>query len=216
MKRTSKLIIDDLLYRYPILKTCEVQIISAIDELIKCYSTNHKLLVCGNGGSSSDALHIVGELMKSFKVKRSMDDKVFNNLKELFPNEANGFNNVIEGALESHALVNEVALLTAFSNDKSGEYSYAQQVYGLGKRDDILLSISTSGNSRNVVLASQMAKAKNMNVIVLTGSEECQLDTIADIIIHVPSDEVYIIQELHLPIYHAICLALENEFWGLE
>lgn len=214
MKEKTKNIIDDLIQQYPNLLSIKQSILDATEVLIETYEQDRKLLVCGNGGSASDSLHIVGELMKSFNEKRKIDQETYNKLKVLYPNEADSFYSTIEGALEAHSLVSETALITAFSNDKSADYVFAQQVYGMGRSGDVLFAISTSGNSKNVLLACQMAKARDMRVVGLTGKTGGKMVDYCDVTIIVPETKVYKIQELHLPIYHALCSALEIEFFS--
>ena len=208
MKINSKAKIDELIKRYPELNNCYADIILATEALIKCYKNGGKLLVCGNGGSASDSLHIVGELMKSFKLKRPIS----NELKELIADDE--LSNSLELGLPAISLVSEIALTTAYSNDRVPEAVFAQGVLGYGKKGDVLLSISTSGNSKNCVDAVKVANALGLVSISLTGKKDSLLSSISKITIKAQATETFKIQELHLPIYHAICLALEEEFFG--
>lgn len=208
MKTSSESILNSLVKNYHSLNSCLKDIIKSIELLISTYKNGNKVLVCGNGGSASDAMHIVGELMKSFKLKRPINS----DLKQLLNDEY--LSNNLEVGLPTISLVTEASLMTAYSNDKAPDLVFAQQVLGYGKRNDLLISISTSGNSKNCVYASKVAKALNMKVISLVGKKECMLDNYSDIIIHAPSEETYRIQEYHLPIYHAICLIIEEEMFG--
>lgn len=207
----SQPIIDELIKRYPILEPIENDILNAVKSLQECYISEGKLLVCGNGGSAADSEHIVGELMKSFRTPRKLDaafiERYLNQTGEQPPQW-------LEGALPAIALVSHPALSTAFANDNSAVGIFAQQVYGLGCKKDILMCISTSGNSENTVEAAKVAKAKGMRVISLTGSSPSRLSALSDITIKAPQTDTYKIQELHLPIYHAICAALEASFFG--
>ncbi len=214
MKISTKEIIDNLIKRYPKLKDCFVT--EAVEEIIKCYVSGNKLLVCGNGGSAADTLHIVGELMKGFLLPRKLDKRKQKEINTLFPETAQYFVNNLQGALPAISLVSETALLTAYANDQAPDLSFAQQVLGYGKKGDILIAISTSGNSKNVIYAAQMAKVQGMKVISLTGSKGGKLRSFSDILINVPSNETFIIQEYHLPIYHALCAAVENEMFSVE
>ena len=167
-----------------------------------------KLLIAGNGGSASDSLHIVGELMKGFCNPRKINDE----LREKIGDEE--LSNVLQYGLPAISLCSETALFTAFLNDQSADAVFAQGVLGYGKKEDILLLISTSGNSSNCVKAMKVAKALGIKVIALTGKKDSKLSEGADVTIKATETETYKIQELHLPIYHAICLALEQEFFG--
>lgn len=211
----DRIIVNDvtnLIKRYPDLNVCEEYIIMAIKTIVESYKRKCKVMICGNGGSAADSLHIVGELVKSFNKKRELDNEFVVNIKEISENYKYIINN-LEGSMPAISLVNEVSLLTAYANDKASDLSFAQQVYGQGKEGDILIAISTSGNSSNVLYAAEVARAKGIKVIGLTGGTGGKLKDIADIVICVPKTEVYQIQELHLPIYHCICLAVENIFW---
>lgn len=214
MKISTKQIIDNLIKRYPELEDCSV--VKAVEEIKACYMNKNKLLVCGNGGSASDSMHIVGELMKGFLLPRELDNKKQEEIKALFPETAQYLIDNLQGALTAISLVSETALSTAYANDQAPDLSFAQQVLGHGEKSDILIAISTSGNSRNVIYAAQMAKVQGMKVISLTGRKGGMLREFSDILINVPSDETYIIQEYHLPVYHALCAAVENEMFFEE
>lgn len=214
MKETTQLIIDTLMTRYPELK--DIPIKQSINEIINCYNNKNKLLICGNGGSAADSIHIVGELMKGFLLPRKLSDKKQNEIKDKFPDSAEYLINNLQGTLQAISLVSEISLLTAYANDKAPDLSFAQQVLGHGKVGDILLAISTSGNSKNVIYAAQLAKIQGLKVISLTGDNGGKLKELSDVLLNAPSDETYIIQEYHLPIYHTICAAVENEFFYEE
>lgn len=214
MKQTGKEILTELKGRYPVLEPCMQEIACAVDILCECYRTGGKLLVCGNGGSASDSLHIVGELMKSFVLPRKPDAATCEALMSTGGEDGPLLCSQLQGALPAIALVNETALQTAYSNDVAPELVFAQQVLGYGVEGDTLIGISTSGNSRNVVLAAKVARAKKMHVITLTGAGGGALKSLSDACVSVPDTETYRIQELHLPVYHALCLALEAEFFG--
>lgn len=189
-----------------------------VDEIISCYNRQGKMLICGNGGSAADSLHIVGELMKGFLLPRKLEN--FNNTflqraYELFPSSAGLFKEKLQCALPAISLVNEISLITAFSNDVSSNLIFAQQILSLGRKEDILLAISTSGNSDNILFAVEVAKILDLKVIALTGEKGGRLKHLSDIAVCVPANRSYTIQELHLPIYHMLCLALENEFFSL-
>lgn len=206
-------ILNDLLVRYPQLSVCKENIIRAFDLLSGSYRSNGKLLVCGNGGSAADAEHIVGELMKGFKNPRRLNGQYQKRLKDVDDVLGNRLAGQLQGALPAIALDGHSALTTAYMNDCDPLLCFAQQVNGYGQEGDILLGISTSGNSKNVIYAAVTAKAKGMKVIGLTGSRESRLFELADVCIRVPEMETYKIQELHLPVYHCLCLMLEEDFF---
>lgn len=212
VKNSTKSIIENLYERYPKLEPCPIE--DAVEEIIECYNRENKLLVCGNGGSASDSLHIVGELMKGFRLPRKLDDDKQNKIKSLFPETAQYFIDNLQGTIPAISLVSETALSTAYANDQAPDLSFAQQVLGYGKAGDLLIAISTSGNSKNVVYAAQIAKVQGVKVISLTGSKGGKLREYSDILINVPSDETFIIQEYHLPVYHCLCATIENEIFS--
>jgi len=214
MKSSTQNVIDNLIERYLVLASCPIK--EAVEEIIACYNCKNKLLICGNGGSAADSLHIVGELMKGFLLQRKLDVQIQKEIKTLFPETAQYFIDNLQGTLPAISLVCEASLLTAYANDHAYDMSFAQQVLGYGNDGDILLAISTSGNSNNVVYAAQIAKVKGMKVISLTGSTGGELKGLSDILINVPSDETYVIQEYHLPVYHTLCAAVENEMFSEE
>lgn len=204
------LIMDELVMRYPALECCVDKIQSAGDLLIRTYSSNHKLLVCGNGGSGADSEHIVGELMKEFTAKRPLSVESKQTLMHIDSNYGQVLAKYLQGALPTITLTSNVSLSTAFSNDVHPQLIFAQQVWGYGLPGDILLAITTSGNSQNVIYAAVTAKAKQMKVIGLTGENKSAIDQYSDICIKVPSSITYRIQEYHLPIYHALCRYVEK------
>ena len=205
-----------LIERYPHLDICLEDIKKAYELLETAYSNGRKLLVCGNGGSASDSEHIVGELMKEFKLKRKVYSDHAAALKEIDPELGQVLADHLQGALPAISLTGHSSLQTAFINDAVPELVFAQQVNGYGKPGDVFLGISTSGNSKNVLYAAVNAKAKGLNVIGLTGAKENKLMKYADVCIRVPETETYKIQELHLPVYHCLCLMLEDKFFGAE
>lgn len=206
--------VDILIKRYPEINEQKDNIISAYYILEECYLNNGKLLIAGNGGSAADSEHIVGELMKGFEKPRQLDDKM--KMKLLSIDEELGMNLVenLQGALPAIALDGHSALSTAYMNDCEPLLCFAQQVYGFGKNNDVFLAISTSGNSKNIVYAAVVAKAKGMKVIGLTGANDSKLSSIADVTIRSSETRTYMIQEHHLPIYHCLCLMLEDKFFG--
>lgn len=205
--------IAQLIERYPVLASVENEIRTAYQVLERAYTNHKKLLVGGNGGSCADAEHIVGELMKGFVKKREipkmMQERLLGLDQELGKQLANG----LQSSLCAIAITGHAGLSTAFANDVDPEMTYAQQVNGYGDEGDVLLAISTSGNSKNLIYAALTARAKNMPVVLLSGKDGGKLRAIADVSIVVPNQKTYQIQELHLPIYHALCLQLEDKFF---
>jgi len=206
--------LNHLIERYPQLSVCKEDIKNAYHILETAYKNGRKLLVCGNGGSASDSEHIVGELMKEFKLKRKVYAGQAEALKEIDPELGQVLADNLQGALPTISLTGHSSLQTAFMNDAIPELVFAQQVNGFGKPGDIFLGISTSGNSKNVLYAAVNAKAKGLKVIGLTGAKDNKLMKFADVCIRVPETETYKIQELHLPVYHCLCLMLEEKFFG--
>lgn len=215
VKESTLQAVDYLIERYPALEVCREDMKNAVIMLCEMYRKGGKLLVCGNGGSASDSEHIVGELMKGFVKKRPIDDEMYNKMKAVCPDEADYLKNNLQGALPAVSLMNAVALNSAFANDQAPDLAMAQQVLGLGNPEDVLIGISTSGNSANVIYAVQMAKVKGMKTIGLLGGKECKLKPLVDVAISAPSPTTYKIQEYHLPIYHMLCIAVENEFFDV-
>ena len=208
--------LETLIKRYPALSVCEEEIEKAYEILEECFATGHKLLIAGNGGSCADGEHIAGELMKGFKLPRKCTEEFAKKLKSIDAERGAELAEKLQGGLPTIALDNHQALNTAYVNDveNGGLLTYAQQVYGYGKAGDVLLGISTSGNSKNVAYAAVVARAKGMKVIGLTGAKGGNLASVADVTIKVPETETYMIQELHLPVYHCLCLMLEERFFG--
>ena len=206
--------VNHLIDRYPKLIVCRGDIMAAYELLEAAYSNGRKLLVCGNGGSASDSEHIVGELMKEFKLKRKVYSDHAAVLKEIDPELGQTLAEHLQGALPAISLTGHSSLQTAYMNDAVPELVFAQQVNGYRKPGDAFLGISTSGNSKNVLYAAVNAKAKGLKVIGLTGAKENKLMKYADVCIRVPETETYKIQELHLPVYHCLCLMLEDHFFG--
>lgn len=208
--------LDILIERRPELQVLRNNILDAYELLLETVSKNGKILICGNGGSCADSDHIVGELMKSFCANRPIEDGLREKLLAIDGIEGERIANGLEGAIPAINLTQHTALSTAYGNDSSAPMVFAQQVYGYGKEGDALIAISTSGNSLNVALAAITAKAKGMRVVSLTGSNTSRLTALSDVCLNVPETETYRIQELHLPIYHTLCLMLETSFWPVS
>lgn len=207
-------VLKKLIESFPDLKNSVPEMIKAYEDILTCYDHGGKLLLCGNGGSASDCEHIAGELLKGFTLKRKLpwalrDEFIKQGADETFADN-------LQGALPAISLVNQIAFSTAFLNDVNPWFVFAQQVYGLGKEGDVLLGISTSGNSKNIINAAIVAKQKKMRVIVLTGKDGGKLAAVSDIAIRVPAEETYRVQEYHLPVYHALCEMIERHYWKEE
>ena len=207
--------LDGLIARYPALGAVRAELEGAFGALYGCYLNGGKLLICGNGGSAADSEHIVGELMKSFKMKRPIDGEIAVNLRKM-GDCGIALAEKLEGALPAIALCGHTALSTAFGNDKDGFMIFAQQVYGYGNEGDALICLTTSGNSQNCVYAATVARAKGMKVIAVTGEGGGKMREIADICLTLPERETYLVQELTLPVYHWLCAELEAAFFGSE
>ena len=215
MKTTSSkavTLLYDMLKDTPDLEKCHESIEAAFMIMCDCYKENGKLLVCGNGGSASDAEHIVGELMKGFLKKRQIPDKDEDCLLSMY-DDGSYLAGCLQQALPAISLVSQTSLSTAYANDVAYEMVFAQQVYGYGRKGDVFLGLSTSGNAANVCNAARVAKAFGLKTIGMKGNKEGLLDSICDVVISVPSDKTYRIQELGAIVYHALCAALEEEFF---
>lgn len=206
--------LETLVRRYPCLSVCSSEIEQAALLMAESYQKGNKLLVCGNGGSAADSMHIVGELMKGFVLPRKLKTDFCEELRRLCPESADYYIENLQEALPAISLVSETPLLTAYANDQAPDLIFAQQVLGYGQKGDVLLAISTSGNSKNVVNAAVVAKAKGLYVVSLTGADGGKLKSLSDVCIMAPSSITYQVQEYHLPIYHALCLVLEEMFFG--
>ena len=206
--------LDTLIERYPPLFSCVEDIENAYKILEECYERDHKLLIAGNGGSAADSEHIAGELMKSFKMERHISDDFRKKLVEIDPVRGEQLAKNLQQPLTAIPLVAHEALSTAYINDVDGYGVFAQQMLGFGKAGDVFLAISTSGNSKNVMNATVVARALGIKIIGLTGEKGGELSEVADVTVKAPSSETYMIQEYHLPIYHFWCLMLEDKFFG--
>lgn len=214
MRKTTYGIYEDLFLRYPALECCKEAMNDAVETLLDCFASGGKLLVCGNGGSASDSEHIVGELMKTFMLRRPLEEALQKKFREAYPEEAEPMISNLQRAVPAISLVSETALMTAYTNDNSAEMAFAQQVLSYGHPGDVLLAISTSGNSGNVLYAARVARVVGVKVIGLTGEAGGQLKALSDVCLCAPSPITYQIQEYHLPIYHCLCACVENELFG--
>ncbi len=206
--------IDLLINRYPVLENIKENIIEAYMIMEKCYLNGGKLLISGNGGSAADAEHITGELMKRFKILRPVSSEYAEKLIAVDAERGSVLAKNLECSLMAIPLVAHEALTTAYINDVDGLGVFTQQLFGYGREGDVFLGISTSGNSKNVMNATVVARASGIKVIGLTGAKGGELAEVADVAVKVPATETYMIQELHLPIYHCWCLMLEDKFFG--
>ena len=212
MNAETARIFEELFVRHPALDACRADVSAAFDLLLGAFRGGGKLLVCGNGGSAADAEHIVGELMKSFKRRRPVPARIAAALEAQGPGGA-ALVDRLEGALPAVSLVSMSGVVTAFANDVAWETAYAQQVLGLAREGDALLAISTSGNSANCVAAARVAHAVGARSLALTGGRESTLSKVCDVVVRVPETETFKVQELHLPLYHALCAMLEAEMF---
>lgn len=208
--------VDLLIERYPNLEKCKNDLIDAYLIMEHCYENDGKLLIAGNGGSAADSEHIAGELMKRFKTPRPVTPEFAEKLKSIDSERGENLAKNLERGLMAIPLVAHEALSTAYINDVDGLGVFAQQLFGFGRPGDVFLGISTSGNSKNVMSATVVARALDIKIIGLTGETGGELATVADVAVKVPEKETYMIQELHLPIYHCWCLMLEDKFFGGE
>lgn len=213
MKARTRQIFDRLTERRPELAPCKESIEQAYDLVLESQQENGRLLVCGNGGSAADSVHIVGELLKSFDHPRHLADPLRARLKAVHPELGAHLANHLQQPIRALSLVSEAALITAVANDTDADLIFAQQALGQGQAGDVLLAISTSGNSKNILYAAVAARAIGVKVIALTGPKESKLKEIADCTINAPGESTPEIQESHLPIYHALCLMLESELF---
>lgn len=205
--------LQELLERYPQLSSIHDQLTEAADLLAQSVSSKGTILVCGNGGSAADADHIVGELMKRFVRERPIDKNLQESLKKIDPVKGAMLATSLEGSIPAICLSAHTALSTAFGNDVDSAISYAQQVSGYGVSGDVFWGLSTSGNAKNVLYAAIVAKAKGLKVLGMTGEGGGLLKDMCDVCIRVPEKETFKIQELHLPIYHWLCIYLESLYW---
>lgn len=212
MKATTKDILKQLSVRYPALSVVEQDVQAAYEIIQQAFAGGNKLYLCGNGGSSADCEHITGELLKSFKKCRPLPDEFSQKLSE-YGEEGEKLKAGLDGGLPAISLCGHFAFSTAYQNDKDPMFVFAQQVNVWGKAGDVLLTLSTSGNSKNCIYAAMVAKAKGMKVVFLGGGTGGKLKGMSDASIVVPEKETYKVQELHLPVYHCLCAMLEEEFY---
>jgi phosphoheptose isomerase len=213
MQKIVKAIFENLFVQYPQLDVCRDNIEKAFRILKACYDQGGKVLVCGNGGSASDSEHIVGELMKGFMLKRKIKEAHRLQLSTAFPEDGEYLADHMQGALSAISLVSQSGLSTAFINDVAADMVFAQQVYGYAKKGDVLIGLSTSGNSKNVINAIKVAKTFETHTIGFTGEHGGKMKELCDAVIAVPAAATYRVQEYHLPVYHALCAMIEAEYF---
>lgn len=207
--------LDFLLERLPELEACKEQIIAAYEILADCYDRGACVYTCGNGGSAADAEHMVGELLKGFVRKRPLCDEDKAAFLALSAEEGAVLAEKLQYGLPAVSLMSQLSINSAVSNDLGGELGAAQQLFGLGMPGDVLVAFSTSGNAKNVAYAAQVAKFRDMKIIGLSGRKGGKLAELADVCIRVPEDETYLIQELHLPVYHCLCIMIEARYFEI-
>ena len=206
MKCATSEILDGVFSRHPVLAACRGDVVAALEMLLSAYRSGGKVLTCGNGGSAADAEHVVGELVKSFRKRREIPAAIAAKLRPELAAQ-------LEGTLPAISLVSMESLLTAFANDVAWETAFAQQVLALARPGDVLVALSTSGNSANCVAAAEVMRAVGGRSIALTGQAASRLSDVCDVAIRVPETETFRVQELHLPVYHALCAMLEEELF---
>ncbi len=214
MKERTENLLNEFYQRYEKLEFLKSQIDETIKILVEAYKNGKKILVCGNGGSCADSEHIAGELLKSFMLKRKVDEGLRNKLVDTFGEEGEYIANNLQQGIKCIPLTSFTALNTAFANDCDEKMTFAQLTNTLGDEGDVLIGISTSGNSKNVVYATKIAKIKGMKVVALTGETGGKLKDLVDVLLNVPSKETFKIQEYHLPIYHILCACIESEIFA--
>lgn len=212
MKKNTEHLLSELLTRYPKLKVCEKDICNTVEILVENYNNGNKILLCGNGGSSSDAEHVSGELLKGFLSKREMNTSLHPEFLK-FGEDGKKLINNLQSGIKAISLGSFQSALTAYLNDADPDLVYAQLMYALGVKDDILWVLSTSGNSKNIYYAVLGAKALGLKTIGMTGESGGIIKEICDICIKVPETETFKVQELHLPVYHFLCAGLESELF---
>lgn len=207
-------VLGRLVSRFPELGACAGEVEQAFQLLCASYKGGGKLLVCGNGGSAADAEHITAELMKGMVSKRTLSGRERDTLLDAFPEQGAYLADHLQGALPAISLVSHTSLLTAYANDVAADMAFAQQVWGYGREGDALLALSTSGNSPNVLHALRVASVRGLGTVGITGCGGGMMAGLCDVCVQVPCEATVDVQEWHLPVYHALCVMLEREFFG--
>lgn len=216
MKEYTKNLIDSFFLKFSALQDLKEAMEKAITVMTENIENGGKVLICGNGGSASDSEHIAGELLKEFYIKRPINHEFKGKLIEIYGEEGRVMAENLQGAIPAISLVSQTGFLSAYGNDAKPELSYAQEVFAYGNPGDMLIAISTSGNARNVCYAAMLAKTLDVFVLSLTGEDGGDLRKYSDILLNVPEKETYLVQELHLPLYHLLCQGIEYEIFGEE
>lgn len=206
---------EQLIERYPALECCSENLMIAYSILENCFFNDSTVFVCGNGGSASDAEHIVGELMKGFRLKRELDENTAKKFKDILGKDED-ISLKLQNGIRSISLTGHPALSTAFMNDVDPLMTFAQQLYVMGRKGDVIIGLSTSGNAENILRAFKVARVKGIKTILMTGMNNGKCEKYSDCIIKAPSYETYIVQEYHLPIYHTLCMMIEERFYGKQ
>ncbi len=214
MWETPEIILDDLVRRRPELKVCKQSIQDAYLMLLETVQKGGTIFTCGNGGSAADAEHIVGELLKGFMKGRKLNQDEIEAIEKVYPGEGKKISQSLQKTIKAISLTSHISLMTAFMNDVDPSFVFAQQLRGLGKSNDALIAISTSGNSENIINACKIAKVQQIKTIGLSGASGGKLNQHCDLMINAPENAVPLIQELHLPIYHALCAMLEVKLFS--
>ena len=214
MKAYTKSLIESFFLKFPNLIYLKDAMEESIVLMTSKIRSGGKILICGNGGSASDSEHIAGELLKEFYIKRPINKEFRERLLEVYGEEGRALAENLQGAIPAISLISQTGFLSAFGNDAKPELSYAQEVFAYGNPGDMLIAISTSGNAKNVCYAAMMAKSLDVFVLSLTGENGGNLRKYSDILLHVPETETYLVQELHLPLYHLLCRGIEYEIFG--
>lgn len=213
MKERTEKEFNLLFEHYPQLEACRENIAKAYELLLECGKGGGLVMTCGNGGSAADATHIVGELMKGFKLHRPLDEAERKVVIDSCQTDGEYLADRLQKGIRAVSLDDQTAIGTAVANDNGADMIFAQQVYGYARKGDVLIGLSTSGNSGNVVRACQVARALGAKVIAMTGNGGGKMKALADAFIGVPATETYRIQEYHLPVYHALCAMVESELF---
>lgn len=214
MKESTLKIIDNLMIEQPQMLYLKNPIIKFMEQVIELHSSKNKILLCGNGGSCSDCEHFSAELNKSFMAKRNIPDSLIKDIEDYYPSDVDAYSKNLQQAVSCIPLPSFTSFNTAYNNDNDPHFAYAQLLYSLGRNNDILVCFSTSGNSKNVINAAKIAKVLGIKVVSFTNFIGGELKEYSDILFNVPTEKTYVAQEFHLMIYHALCLAIENELFA--
>ncbi|MGB4589971.1 MAG: SIS domain-containing protein [Clostridiaceae bacterium] len=216
MKEYTNNLIESFFLKWPNLQYLKENMRKSIALMTINILSGGKVLICGNGGSASDSEHIAGELLKEFYIKRPINYEFREKLIAAYGEEGRDMAGSLQGAIPAISLISQTGFLSAYGNDAKPELSFAQEVFAYGKPSDMLIAISTSGNAKNVCYAAMIAKSLDVFVLSLTGEDGGNLRKHSDVLLNVPEKETYLVQELHLPLYHLLCRGIEYEIFGEE